>query len=221
MSIVLVSTTDTLLSFLQETSPKDAALAESAKQVDLDIVFDAIEKAKNSNENGAPPSLDKLLAGCEVVARKEKKEDLTHLSEIEILRLKAEEKKYQRSVALVRPWQRNISAREDLKEASSSMAFAAQFILSFVGAFLLGYYFCETFIIDDLALKTMAGGLISFATLILESFLFILRDSKERMIKDKKDWQNDKYGQALHTAKKMAMEKAVVPPTDPAEKKKE
>ena len=45
----------------------------------------------------------------------------------------------------------------DFKEMSKSMAFAGNFILSFVGAFAMGWFACELLIIDDLAAKATLG----------------------------------------------------------------
>lgn len=178
MSVVIISVTDTLLKFLHKVVPDVAAEAEASEQVDMDLVFDAIEAEKVKGRRS--PSLSELLKGTEVVGRHRKQEDLSHLSEIEILRLKADEKAYQRSVASVKPWQRDSSVGQDLRDMSSSISVAMQFFLAFIGAFAFGYYFVETFVQDDLALKVLAGGVCSFVTLLVESLLFIIRDNKNR-----------------------------------------
>lgn len=61
------------------------------------------------------------------------------------------------------------------------MGLAGNFILSFIGAFLGGWYVCENFIDpDSLGKKAMCGGFFSFVTLVMECVLFIIRDEKER-----------------------------------------
>eukprot|EP00392_Amoebophrya_sp_AT5.2_P006357 g6369.t1 len=62
---------------------------------------------------------------------------LAGLSEIEILRLKQEERQYQRSVANVTT-QGVTTARGEIRAASEGVAMAGHFVLSFLGAFLCG-----------------------------------------------------------------------------------
>jgi len=172
MSIVYISLSDKLLDFLRSTVPDAAHDAESSGCVDMDVVFAAVEKAKDA------PSLSTLLEGTEVVRREKKVEDLSQYSEMEILRFKAAEKAYQRSVASVKPWERDTSVHGEMRDVSNTVAFAMQFVLAFIGAFALGYYFVETFVMDDIAMKVVAGGVCAFSTLMLESVLFIIRDNK-------------------------------------------
>ena len=101
------------------------------------------------------------------------------LSEIELMRLRAEERKYQRSIADL-PSLRTTSAGSEIKSASESIAFASHFVLAFGSAFLLGYYLGEyIFEFEKDEYKYMMGGACSFLTLILESALFIIRDQKQ------------------------------------------
>jgi hypothetical protein len=64
---------------------------------------------------------------------------------------------------------------------------ASSFIMSFVGAFAFGWYACQIFVIDELSIKALCGGVASFATMIIEVTLFLLRDYKQQKEKDKKE----------------------------------
>ena len=99
-------------------------------------------------------------------------------SELEQMRRKAEERKYQRSIGKSLA---KVNVSTDVKAASESIAFATHFILAFISAFLLGYYAGEYVWGLEETGKYICGGAVSFSTLILESVLFILRDNKQKM----------------------------------------
>jgi hypothetical protein len=102
------------------------------------------------------------------------------MSEMELMRLRADERKYQRSIADLPSLKTITAARSDIKSASESIAFASHFVLAFGSAFLLGYYLGEyIFELQKDEYKYMMGGACSFLTLILESALFIIRDQKQ------------------------------------------
>ncbi|CAD7956615.1 unnamed protein product [Amoebophrya sp. A120] len=83
-------------------------------------------------------SLAEIIAqDCQII-RRETVPDHRELSEIEVLRLKQEERAYQKSVANVTAHGRH-TARKEIKAATEGMALAGHFVLSFVGAFLCGY----------------------------------------------------------------------------------
>ena len=103
------------------------------------------------------------------------------MSEIELMRKRAEERKYQKSIANIRLGKGvgKLGAASDVKSASESISFASHFIFAFASSFLLGYYFAEYGLgITNDPHKYIAGGIASFLTLIIESLLFIIREEK-------------------------------------------
>mmetsp|Transcript_87760 Transcript_87760/g.281835 ORF Transcript_87760/g.281835 Transcript_87760/m.281835 type:complete len:154 (-) Transcript_87760:77-538(-) len=77
--------------------------------------------------------------------------------------------------------------------------------------FLLGYFFVETFVSqDNNVLKVIAGAACSFCTLLLETCLLMVHESKETMIEHKRTQSDIREGQrkkklaALKHAKKGA-----------------
>merc|ERR1711920_1200026 len=63
--------------------------------------------------------------------------------------------------------------------------FATQVLVAFIGAFLLGYFFIETFVApENFNAKVIAGAGCSFCTLLLESVLFVVHESKDQMIQE-------------------------------------
>merc|ERR1712039_1111472 len=104
------------------------------------------------------------------------------------MRLEAEERAYQRSVngyAPIRKEKREPTfSQSGLKFATN---FATQVFVAFVGAFLFGYYFVETFVSEDnFSAKVIFGAACSFATLLLETCLLVVHEQKQRMIEQKK-----------------------------------
>jgi len=125
--------------------------------------------------------INKLLDGSEVVYRLAAADQKAELSELEHMRRRAEERKYQKSIASVsRILLAGKGEKSPFKSASESIAFATHFIFAFASAFLAGYYFAiyglET---ESDAIKYMCGGAASFMTLIIEALLFIIREEKQ------------------------------------------
>jgi len=151
----------------------------SGDSVEIDQLYEAVAKFNESHPDEMV-EISSLMESAEIV-RKERgpaQVDLSQLSEIEVMRLKADERKYQKSIENVVSFKTN--NRSDFRSASESIAFASHFVLAFGSAFLLGYYLGEyLFEFERAEYKYMVGGACSFATLILESVLFIIRDQKQ------------------------------------------
>merc|ERR1719446_1619275 len=114
------------------------------------------------------------------------------MTELERLRLRAEERAYQKSVEHLRPIQKSKQAANENNLSGFKWAtnFGLQVIVAFIGAFALGYYFVETFVDpDNTTAKVLTGAACSFATLLLEVVLFVVHDQKEEMIKKKRQAQ--------------------------------
>lgn len=155
-----------------------------------DMEVDEIYKhVYNHNENYPHDTIDVAnLLTQSVIVRRESIASHKDLTEMEILRLKAEERKYQKSIEKIASLKsKSGSQKSEFKDASESVAFASQFILAFASAFLLGYYLGEYFFeFTKNEYKYILGGACSFATLILESVLFIIREEKKELITSNK-----------------------------------
>ncbi|CAJ1456039.1 unnamed protein product [Effrenium voratum] len=136
--------------------------------------------------------MHELLVGSEVVERREAPalgEDGQPLSELEQLRAASQERAYQRMVDGVTPLRTSktepLAHQQGLKFATN---FGTQVIVAFIGAFLLGYYFVETFVApDNFNAKVIAGAACSFATLLLETMLLVVHEQKQSMIQQKRE----------------------------------
>merc|ERR1719210_889197 len=118
------------------------------------------------------------------------------MTEVERLRADAEERKYQRMIAGVAP---NSAAKKKLEGMQPYQAinwatnFGTQVLVAFIGAFLLGYFFVETFVDPtNTTLKVCAGACCSFLTLLLETCLLMVHESKDEMIKRKNKEREEK-----------------------------
>lgn len=160
----------TILLRLKRESKKD--------RMEIDDVYKVVSEF-NERYPSEAVEISSLLENVEI----EKTRPLPkvpEMSEMELMRLRAGERKYQRSIADLPSLKTITAARSDIKSASESIAFASHFVLAFGSAFLLGYYLGEyIFEFQKDEYKYMMGGACSFLTLILESALFIIRDQKQ------------------------------------------
>merc|ERR1712087_771256 len=93
--------------------------------------------------------------------------------------------------------------------------FGTQAIVAFVGAFLLGYFFVETFIDqDNVTKKVIAGAFCSFCTLLLETCLLMVHESKEEMIKKKNQEREEKEKRRLIKIAEASAKAASPPPAE-------
>lgn len=151
----------------------------SSDCVEIDELYNAVAKFNDSHPDEMI-EISALIENAKIVRKEPNPAGVDHakFSEMEILRMKAEERKYQKAI-------QNIVSmksvdRSDIRSASESIAFASHFVLAFGSSFLLGYYLGEyMFGFEKAEYKYMVGGACSFATLILESVLFIIRDLKQ------------------------------------------
>jgi hypothetical protein len=145
--------------------------------VEIDDIYKTLGKY---NESHAIVAISSVLEGSVVVKKETPQNEASHLSEMELMRLRADERRYQRSISSIPVMQK--MGKSEFKSASESIAFAAQLVLAFGSAFLCGYYLGEYFFgFEKEEHKYILGGTCSFLTLILESVLFIIRDSKVQM----------------------------------------
>merc|ERR1712129_174952 len=168
--------------------------------------------------------MHELLEGSEVVDRVCAL--LPELTELEKLRLRSQERAYQRSVEHLRPIQKSRQAAEDNDLSGFKWAtnFGLQVIVAFIGAFALGYYFIETFVAPDNAtVKVLTGLGCSIFTLILEVTLFMVHEQKEEMIKKKRkvDEYREMKSRNVEAREKETSAEAKNEAIKPAEEKKE
>eukprot|EP00746_Dinoflagellata_sp_MGD_P010652 gnl/MRDRNA2_/MRDRNA2_122058_c0_seq1.p1 gnl/MRDRNA2_/MRDRNA2_122058_c0~~gnl/MRDRNA2_/MRDRNA2_122058_c0_seq1.p1 ORF type:complete len:224 (+),score=54.08 gnl/MRDRNA2_/MRDRNA2_122058_c0_seq1:71-742(+) len=196
-SEVFVSITPALREFLKEDKDtrRDYALVD---EISLDKVYalvDERQKRAQKEKKKQPPMVHELMEGSEVVHRKQLQSD-QELTPVERLRLESEERKYQRSVQDVGPLKfKPTGTTEDHTGQHLKLAtgMAGQFIVAFVGAFALGFYFVENFVTDDFTTKALSGAGVSFLTLLVEVLLFIIREEK----------QSSKFAYEKKTARKL------------------
>ncbi|CAD7941811.1 unnamed protein product [Amoebophrya sp. A25] len=156
--------------------------------------------------------LQGIMQDCQIVRRERDADDpSSNLTEIECMRLRQEERAYQRSVANVTV-QGHQTARRDIRAASEGIATAGHFVLSFVGAFLCGFYICELFIVDEIALKATVGGICSFATLLLEAALLLVREQRQE--KRRKTEERRRACEAIPVKSKKQEQKPRIKPAD-------
>lgn len=160
----------TILLRLKRESTKD--------RMEIDDVYKVVSEF-NERYPSEAVEISSLLENIEI-EKSGRLPIVPEMSEMQLMRLRADERKYQRSIANLPSLKPITAARSDIKSASESIAFASHFVLSFGSAFLLGYYLGEyIFEFQKDEYKYMMGGACSFLTLILESVLFIIRDQKQ------------------------------------------
>ena len=182
-----VSITPATREFFKKCGKETRRKYEEKDDIEIDEVNELINVFNNRKENRKrkPVLMHEVLEGCQTTQRIPSVQP--ELSEVEQMRLRGAERKYQKSIEGAAPKPRSHEAdMSDVSIASKTSAFAGHFIISFAGAFALGYYFVETFVDqDDFTLKAIVGGVSSFLTLIVESALFILYEEKQRIRRDK------------------------------------
>mmetsp|Transcript_91562 Transcript_91562/g.262249 ORF Transcript_91562/g.262249 Transcript_91562/m.262249 type:complete len:249 (-) Transcript_91562:77-823(-) len=207
-SQVFVSVTPALRSFLRDCRVTSARKSADDESVDMDEVYRLA--SEHEKLGGEQVKVHELLEGAEVLDRIPA--EAPPMTELEEMRLKSEERKYQRSVQGVAPlYGRKKNEGFDVAGFSFATNFGTQVIVAFIGAFLLGYFFVETFVSqDNNVLKVIAGVACSFCTLLLETCLLMVHESKETMIENKRTQSDIREGQrkkklaALKHAKKGA-----------------
>eukprot|EP00913_Durusdinium_trenchii_P000054 g50.t1 len=108
---------------------------------------------------------------------------------------KCQERAYQRMVDGVAPLTgrtktQPLPHQQGLRFATN---FGTQVIVAFIGAFLLGYYFVETFVApESFNAKVIAGAGCSFATLLLETMLLVVHEQKQSMVEKKREKETQK-----------------------------
>ena len=179
---IYMSVTDQIKEFL-------APLMDEGKVpncIEIDELYTAVVNFNQIHCESKTVDINDLLKDSRIMYRS-MNESSSHpggkkLSAIELMRLRAEERKYQKSIANIKlGGGQSIKAgvASDVKSASESISFASHFIFAFASSFLLGYYFAEYGLgLTNDSHKYIAGGAASFLTLIIESLLFIIREEK-------------------------------------------
>jgi len=213
-SQVFVSVTPAMRDFLRQTNAAGAADAVNEDAIDLDQIYRlANEHQKLGGKN---VKVHELLEGSEVVSRVKTAE--SEMTDLERLRSEAEERKYQRMVEGVAPLNQSKkkSAGAHIEGLSFATNFGTQVLVAFIGAFALGYFFVETFVApDNSTLKVIAGAACSFLTLLLETCLLMVHESKEEMIA-RKQRQRDEKAKEKRKAAASAAATAAATATSPS-----
>jgi hypothetical protein len=178
-STMYISVSEELREYLKKSKYRDYSTIE---KIEVDEVYRSV--IKHTKRAKQRVEVSKLIENCTIIERGSAPSE--PLTEIELMRRRAEEKRYQRMVSSVLKTGNPAGVGSDVKSASESISFASHFILAFAGAFLCGYYFAEYFLLAEKSeIKIICGGVFSFITLIVESVLFIVREEKsERKSKE-------------------------------------
>ena len=176
-----MSVTEPLREFLAQK--RNVQLPEGAS-IEVDEIYQHVaefNKACPFQTQGV--DVADLLKDSQIVYRTNDSTSSRSMSEMEQMRAQAEERRYQRSISNLGISSNLLSMKSDVRSASESISFATHFILAFISAFLVGYYLGEyVFDFRTEEYKYILGGACSFATLILESILFIIREEKKTMV---------------------------------------
>mmetsp|Transcript_5050 Transcript_5050/g.10192 ORF Transcript_5050/g.10192 Transcript_5050/m.10192 type:complete len:232 (-) Transcript_5050:18-713(-) len=195
-SQVFVSVTPKVCAFLRgcraEGVDKSRADADSIELDELYRLVDAHEK-----HGGKPVRIHELLEGAEVMERREAR--APPCSELERMRLESQERRYQHLVHDVAPLTKMKRQEPSVHQQGLRFAtnFATQVVVAFIGAFLLGYYFVETFVsADSFNGKVIAGAFCSFFTLLMETLLLVVHEHKKEMIEERERSREDRKRRA-------------------------
>uniref|UniRef100_A0A7R9ZZ97 Endoplasmic reticulum-based factor for assembly of V-ATPase n=1 Tax=Pyrodinium bahamense TaxID=73915 RepID=A0A7R9ZZ97_9DINO len=182
---VFVSITPEVRTLLSGCCAEGAAQRHAGTDsIELDELYRLADQYNQSSSS--PVRIHELLAHAEVVERREACS--APLSELEHMRLESQERQYQQMVRGVAPLTKTKSREPGAHQHGLRFAtnFATQVAVAFIGGFLLGYYFVETFVApDSFTAKVIAGSLCSFATLLLETFLLVVHEQKKEMIEQR------------------------------------
>lgn len=181
-SQVFLSMTPGLREFLRDCRVDRGRALATEDKVDMDEIYRLADEHQKAG--GDFVQVHELLEGAEVVGRVQPPRPA--MTELEKMRVDAEERKYQRMVEAVAPDRKRKSAGDQVGEFSWATNFGTQVIVAFIGAFALGYFFVEVFVApDNQVLKVIAGAACSFCTLLVETCLLMVHETKERMIESK------------------------------------
>eukprot|EP00386_Alphamonas_edax_P009165 GDKI01030193.1.p1 GENE.GDKI01030193.1~~GDKI01030193.1.p1 ORF type:complete len:274 (+),score=81.17 GDKI01030193.1:65-886(+) len=180
-TVMLLEITPKMEAFFKEHCDKTTQKKYAdAKGVSLDDLMALVESANKKKE---VVKLHELVEGSTVVERVPPPKQQAKLSELEKMRLHAEERAYQRSVEGV-GWLKEMKKQENrgdlLANNTQSMQFASNFLMVLVGSGLTGYYLCQFCWTDDFTTKVLCGGFFAVACLIMEVGLFIIWDERQR-----------------------------------------
>mmetsp|Transcript_7219 Transcript_7219/g.14912 ORF Transcript_7219/g.14912 Transcript_7219/m.14912 type:complete len:151 (+) Transcript_7219:90-542(+) len=111
------------------------------------------------------------------------------------MRMESQERRYQQMVKGAAPVAKLRSQEPGEHQQGLQFAtnFATQVIVAFIGAFLLGYFFVETFVApESFTAKVIAGAFCSFFTLLMETCLLVVHEQKKEMIEQKERERDDR-----------------------------
>ena len=183
MSVITISMSPELKAFFRFVG--DAKCHDNV--VDLDYALNRIgafnEKAKK------PFNQETLLKDCHVVARSRRNNQIAEneddLTEIQKIRKQIEERKYQESVKNLKI-PNSFSLKEEVKDMREAYILVSYFFVSFIGSFLFGYLSTNLFFSWRMEQSVFAGVVCAVFTLAVEVVLFVIRDQKKAMRKNKK-----------------------------------
>ena len=178
MTRVEISVSPELQAFFRFTGDGDAHKAS----VDLDCTLRKIVGFNESDGGTAAPfDAAALLEHCTVVRRSAAPTEAADgRSEIERLRMQAEERRYQKNLLATGTCGSGATVAGEVKEMREAYLLAANFFMSFFGSFLFGFFSTQLFLQWPTERCVFAGVLCAVVVLGVEAALFVIRDERKR-----------------------------------------
>jgi uncharacterized membrane protein len=171
-----VSISDSLRAFLRLLGQ-----AETHKDsIDLDKVLELVNDY-NSKYPDKLFDISDVMKDCHVLKRSTKATPTntdSSLTEIQAIRKKAEEKRFQRLLQS-NSLGKTASIQSEIQELRKSGLLVAHFIMAVIGAWLCGYFSTTLFLEWKAHHGVLAGGAAAIFVLLVEVTLFIIRENKE------------------------------------------
>jgi len=154
--------------------------AANAPEADLDEICALVSKFNKDHPQLEPFDLTKLLADCQVVRRVVKPIGETDQSGIELIRARAQERRYQQMISKGQG-----GSLPSFSSEIKTLTQTAHFFSCFIGAFLCGFFASRIFLDCSIHHAAAAGGASAIVTLLLETSLLILRENSREISKNK------------------------------------
>eukprot|EP00920_Eleutheroschizon_duboscqi_P014361 GHVT01033349.1.p1 GENE.GHVT01033349.1~~GHVT01033349.1.p1 ORF type:complete len:339 (+),score=77.32 GHVT01033349.1:1720-2736(+) len=192
-----VEVTPRIRNFLQQAEPAKTPQAPDAKQlkqhqaVDFDVLTRMVSLHNKAVGPGEAVRLHQLMEGSAVLGREPARSSLGSLSELEQLRAQAQERKYQRSVSALLPSRKRGGGPAGAGAAGQptgdvfndyrkSLAIGVNALVGLFLTFAGGFWAAEYAGVQTLSTRLLVGLVMSFVCLLVEVFLLILHDERQR-----------------------------------------
>lgn len=184
---IIIQSTDKVKDFLGQLPQQCEArgVDPAAEEIDLDDLTYLVQTQRKTDDE-TPVSLNYLLADSSILRRIPKKTEPSSLSEIELIRERAKERKYQRSVGHLKLIY-NQSSTDVYADYRTSLSMGVNSILGLFLTFFAGYWGAKYIGINDFRIRAFIGLGLSLTCLMIEVVFLITYDEKRRMRAERKE----------------------------------